>query len=78
MKSQRALEIGCEVLLLAKSGVDGVYPPGLPVAKVLSVTSQGNAGFAQVLCQPLARPSHSMHVLVVAPLNAATAEGSAP
>lgn len=64
--------------ILTTSGVDGVYPPGLPVAKVLSVTNQGNAGFAQVLCQPLARPSHAMHVLVVTPQSQATVSEPQP
>ena len=55
--------------LLTTSGLDGVYPPGLPVAKVLSVTSQGESGFARVLCQPMARMEHALQVLLLSPLN---------
>lgn len=53
--------------ILTTSGVDGVYPPGLPVAKVVSVSHEGEAGFARIECAPMAHPTSSMHVLVVAP-----------
>ena len=59
------LEVGD---LLTTSGVDGVYPPGLPVARVHSVTRQGDGGFARVLCQPMARTEHSLQLLVLEPL----------
>ncbi len=70
------LEVGD---LLTTSGVDGVYPPGLPVARILSVTRQGDGGFARVLCQPMARTEHSLQLLVLEPLAAKplrNAEGS--
>lgn len=54
--------------LLATSGVDGVYPPGLPVAHIHSITHQSDGGFARVLCQPMARPEHSLQLLVLEPL----------
>ncbi|HEX5805702.1 MAG TPA: rod shape-determining protein MreC [Macromonas sp.] len=53
--------------ILTTSGVDGVYPAGLPVARVLTVSHQGEAGFARIVCEPMARLSSAMHVLVVAP-----------
>lgn len=56
--------------ILTTSGVDGVYPAGLPVAKVLTVSHQGEAGFARIVCAPMARLSSAMHVLVVAPQSA--------
>ena len=53
--------------ILTTSGIDGVYPPGLPVAKVTEVSSRGHAGFARILCEPMARMDHALHVLVVDP-----------
>jgi rod shape-determining protein MreC len=55
--------------LLTTSGVDGVYPPGLPVAKVVSVDRKGEAGFARIVLQPTAKPDSVRHVLVLEPLN---------
>ncbi|MCX7251561.1 MAG: rod shape-determining protein MreC [Burkholderiales bacterium] len=60
------LEVGD---LLTTSGVDGIYPPGLPVAHVHSITHQGDGGYARVLCEPMARPEHSLQLLVLEPLN---------
>jgi rod shape-determining protein MreC len=54
--------------LLTTSGIDGVYPPGLPVARVLSVERQADSSFARVLCQPLARLSGVTWVMVLAPV----------
>jgi len=53
--------------ILTTSGVDGVYPAGLPVARVVNVSHQGEAGFARIVCEPMAHLSSAMHVLVVAP-----------
>ena len=41
--------------LLTTSGVDGVYPPGLPVAKVAAVDRKVDSGFARILLTPAAR-----------------------
>lgn len=54
---------------LNTSGVDGVYPPGLPVAKVLSVDRKVDTGFARVLLAPAASPDGVRHVLVLEPLS---------
>ncbi len=54
--------------LLTTSGVDGVYPAGLPVARITKVERQGNTAFAQISCQALAQVSGVEHVLVLAPL----------
>ena len=56
--------------LLSTSGVDGIYPPGLPVAKVVSVDRRTDAGFARVLLAPAAVPDGVRHVLVLEPLSA--------
>ena len=39
---------------LVTSGLDGVYPPGLPVAKVARVDKLADTAFARVTCAPLA------------------------
>jgi rod shape-determining protein MreC len=54
--------------VLTTSGIDGVYPPGLPVAQIEQVTNVGADGFAQVLALPLARVDHALHVLVIDPV----------
>jgi len=54
--------------LMATSGMDGIYPAGLPVAKVTEVERRGEAGFAQVLLQPVAPADAAHHVLVLQPL----------
>jgi rod shape-determining protein MreC len=54
--------------LLHTSGVDGVYPPGLPVARVLTVQRRADAGFARITLAPVASPDGVRHVLVLEPL----------
>lgn len=41
--------------LLSTSGLDGVYPPGLPVAKVIRVERRADSAFARIYCKPLAK-----------------------
>ena len=54
--------------LLTTSGIDGVYPPGLPVARVLSMDRQADTSFARILCQPLAHLSGVTQVMVLQPV----------
>jgi rod shape-determining protein MreC len=54
--------------LLTTSGVDGIYPPGLPVAKVSMVDRKIDTGFARILLQPVASPDAVRHVLVLEPV----------
>ncbi len=54
--------------LMHTSGVDGVYPPGLPVATVVTVDRQTGSTFAKVTLAPTARPDTARHVLVLEPL----------
>lgn len=51
--------------LLTTSGIDGVYPPGLPVARVDKVERRADAPFAQIYCLPQARVSGASQVLVL-------------
>ncbi len=53
---------------LTTSGVDGVYPPGLPVAKVASVDRKVDSGFARIVLAPAAHPDGVRHVLVLEPI----------
>lgn len=55
--------------VLTTSGVDGVYPAGLPVATVASVERQADAGFARITLHPSAPLDGVRHVLVLEPLS---------
>jgi rod shape-determining protein MreC len=52
--------------LLTTSGLDGVYPPGLPVARISEVTRPGS-GFARIASAPVARLDSVRLVLLVLP-----------
>ncbi len=54
--------------LLTTSGVDGVYPPGLPVAKVVGVDRRLESGFARIRLTPIAQPDGVRHVIVIEPV----------
>ncbi|MDO8250704.1 MAG: rod shape-determining protein MreC [Rhodoferax sp.] len=54
--------------LLTTSGVDGVYPPGLPVARVEKIERRVDSAFARITCVPLALVSGVGHVMVLQPL----------
>ena len=54
--------------VLTTSGVDGVYPPGIPVAKVVKVERRADTVFARILCESLARVQGARHVMVLAPV----------
>lgn len=56
--------------VLHTSGVDGVYPPALPVARVATVERLAEGGFARITLAPLASVDGVRHVLVLEPLAA--------
>ena len=56
--------------LLTTSGVDGVYPPGLSVAKVDKVERRADSAFARIICLPSAGVAGTQHVLVLNPVSA--------
>lgn len=60
--------------LLSTSGVDGVYPAGLPVGKVTQVERETAASFAHIEVTPVANPVSAHHVLVLKVQPAITAE----
>lgn len=54
---------------LVTSGVDGVYPPGLPVARVVSVERPAEQGYARIVLAPAAAIEGARHLLVLEPLS---------
>lgn len=54
--------------MLTTSGVDGVYPPGLPVARIERIERRADSGFARIYCQPLGDVNAARYVLVLAPV----------
>ena len=50
---------------LVTSGIDGVYPPGLPVARVAEVERGADQIFARITGAPLAGVANHTHLLVV-------------
>lgn len=50
---------------LVTSGIDGIYPAGLPVAQVTHVERSAAQLFAQISCAPLGGVASYTHVLVV-------------
>ncbi len=52
--------------LLRTSGADGVYPPGLPVARITSVEETEGA-FLEITAEPVADPGEARVALVVPP-----------
>jgi rod shape-determining protein MreC len=51
--------------VLITSGMDGVYPPGLAVAKVMQVESSAAGAFGRVVCQPLAGIDRNRQLLIL-------------
>lgn len=50
---------------LVTSGLDGIYPPGLPVAKVVRMDRDPAYAFARILCEPLAGVERYGQVLIL-------------
>jgi len=51
--------------LLVTSGIDGTYPPGLPVATVMRVERDASYTFARVLAQPVAGVERGRYALIL-------------
>ncbi len=51
---------------LVTSGIDGTYPPGLPVATVARIERDAAYAFARIVCQPAAGVESGRYVLVIA------------
>jgi rod shape-determining protein MreC len=50
---------------LVTSGIDGTYPPGLPVATVTRIERDAEHSFARVVCEPAAGVDRGRYVLVL-------------
>jgi rod shape-determining protein MreC len=50
---------------LVTSGIDGVYPAGLPVASVVRIEREAEHSFARVICRPAAGVDRGRFVLVL-------------
>src|SRR5574344_1698917 len=59
--------------VLLTSGIDGVYPARLPVARIMVVERQGATAFLRIDGQPMARMQGARHVMVLAPWQEALA-----
>ena len=55
--------------VLITSGLDGVYPAGLAVAKVIRVENSAAGAFGGVVCQPLAGIDRHRQLLILMALN---------
>ena len=51
--------------VLVTSGLDGVYPAGLAVARVVQVESNAGGAFGRVVCQPLAGIERNTQLLIL-------------
>jgi len=51
--------------VLVTSGIDEVYPPGLPVARVIQVERDAALSFAKIVCEPSAGVNRHRQVLVL-------------
>lgn len=50
---------------LVTSGLDGIYPQGIPVAKVLNVQPPRDTPFARALCEPISQVGAHRNLLVL-------------
>jgi rod shape-determining protein MreC len=55
--------------VLTTSGVDGVYPAGLLVAKIEKVERRADSGFAKIICTPKANVLGAKHAMILNPLS---------
>jgi rod shape-determining protein MreC len=53
--------------LLVTSGLDGVYLPGFPVARVVSIERDNSYAFARIQCAPVAAVENFGEVLILSP-----------
>ena len=51
--------------VLVTSGIDGIYPPGLQVARVASIENTGTTTFERIVCLPIAGLDRHKEVLVL-------------
>jgi rod shape-determining protein MreC len=55
--------------VLVTSGIDGTYPPGIPVAKVTRIERDPAYPFARILCTPLAGVDQQKYLMIISGLH---------
>jgi rod shape-determining protein MreC len=55
--------------LLTTSGIDGLYPPGLAVARIEKIERRADSAFARIYCLPIALVHGSRHVMILGALS---------
>lgn len=51
--------------ILTTSGIDGVYPAGIQVARVVKIEPPRQTPFARAVCEPIGDVGHYRHVLIL-------------
>ena len=51
--------------VLVTSGIDGTYPPGIPVARVIKIERDPDYPFSNVTCLPIAGVDNHRHLLIL-------------
>jgi rod shape-determining protein MreC len=54
--------------ILVTSGIDGLYPPGIPVARVVGIERDPAYPFARITCLPVAGVDNNRHLLILSGL----------
>ncbi len=54
--------------VLVTSGIDGTYPPGIPVARVIKIEHDAAYPFLNVTCLPIAGVDNHRHLLILSGL----------
>ena len=54
--------------VLVTSGIDGTYPPGIPVARVIKIEHDPAYPFSNVTCLPIAGVDNHRHLLILSSL----------
>lgn len=64
--------------LLYTSGIDGIYPAGVPVARVVQTEPPRHTPFARALCQPLGGVGRYRHMAILVPVQPVAVTSPAP
>ncbi len=55
--------------VLVTSGIDGTYPPGLPVAQITKIERDPAYPFAKILCSPIAGVDQQRQLMIISGLH---------
>lgn len=70
--SLRYMPVGADIQnddMLVTSGIDGIYPPGIPVAKVIKIERDAAYPFARVTCLPVGGVDKHRHLLILSAMD---------